>query len=57
MYNQDDPSKASSYPSSILKNISWTKDLGAVKSSELVLEVIIESIEIKQKLFQDVEKV
>jgi len=53
---KDDPSKASSYPASVLQKISFSSDMSSVKDSELILEAIVENLEIKQKLFKEVEK-
>jgi len=54
---QDDPSKAASYAPSVLEKITFSTDLNAIKNSELVLEAIVENLEVKQKLFKDIEAV
>ena len=40
---------------SILANINWTVELAEVSQSDLVVEAIIENMEIKQKLFSQME--
>lgn len=42
---------------SILKNTNFTEDLGAFKSCALVIEAIVENLEVKKKVFTDVEKI
>ena len=39
----------------ILANINWTVELAEVSQSDLVLEAIVENMEIKQKLFSQME--
>jgi len=53
--HKDDPAKAKSYAPSVLSKITFTRELGLVKNSELVLEAIVENLEVKQKLFKEVE--
>ena len=40
---------------SILANINWTVELAEVSQSDLVVEAIVENMEIKQKLFSQME--
>ena len=40
---------------SILSNINWTSDMKEISHSNLVIEAIIENMEIKQKLFSQME--
>ena len=40
---------------SILDNINWTVKLAEVSQSDLVVEAIVENMEIKQKLFSQME--
>lgn len=42
---------------SVLQRIAFTTDLAAVKSSELVVEAVIENLDLKRKLFKDLESV
>lgn len=39
----------------ILKNISYTTNLDAINDADLVIEAIIENLDIKKKLFTDIE--
>ncbi len=41
----------------ISDNITYVNDMSALSNSELVIEAIIENLEIKQKLFSDLEKI
>jgi 3-hydroxybutyryl-CoA dehydrogenase len=43
--------------SRILSNITYVNELSALSNSDLVIEAIIENLEIKQKLFSDLEKI
>ena len=43
--------------SRISNNITYVNELSALSNSDLVIEAIIENIEIKQKLFSDLEKI
>tara|TARA_Y100000588_G_scaffold394430_1_gene514910 strand:- start:1395 stop:2558 length:1164 start_codon:yes stop_codon:yes gene_type:complete len=39
----------------ILSNIQWSSQIETVKESELVIEAVVENMEIKQKIFSDIE--
>ena len=39
----------------ILSNIQWSNQIETIKDSELVIEAVIENMEIKQKIFSDIE--
>ena len=41
--------------SNILSNIQWSSQIETIKDSEFVIEAIIENMEIKQKIFSDIE--
>jgi 3-hydroxybutyryl-CoA dehydrogenase len=43
--------------SKISDNISYVNDMSELSNSDLVIEAIIENLEIKQKLFSDLEKI
>ncbi|SVB08132.1 uncharacterized protein METZ01_LOCUS160986, partial [marine metagenome] len=42
---------------SILANINWTSEIKEISSSNLVIEAVFENMEIKQKLFSQMESV
>ena len=39
----------------ILSNIQWSSQIEKIKDSEFVIEAVIENMEIKQKIFLDIE--
>jgi 3-hydroxyacyl-CoA dehydrogenase len=54
---KDDPSKGAGFVEKAMKNINFTTDMGAAKSTELVVEAVIENIELKRKIFKDLETI
>lgn len=40
-----------------MQKINFTTDMAAVKSSELVVEAVVENLDLKRKLFKDLEAV
>lgn len=41
----------------ILKNIHWTENLNDFKDCKLIIEAVVENLEVKQKVFSDLEKI
>jgi len=54
---KDDPSKAPGFVGAIMEKIKFTTDMSAAKSSELVVEAVIENVELKRKIFKELEAV
>lgn len=46
----------SEHSNSILKNTNFISDLGGLKDCNLIIEAIVENLEVKQKLFSELEK-
>ncbi len=48
---------SSSQAIEIINNITWTSDLKTLKNCKLVIEAIVENVEIKSKLFNEIETI